>query len=364
MRPPLARLPIRWRLTILFAAVMALVLAGAGTATVLQFRDAVNEGDPTGVLQQHANAIVADLIRELLIVLPLVLLVAVLAAYTLSGAALRPVEAMRSRAATIDADQPEHHLPVPDTGDEIARLGRTLNAMLTRLHTALTRERQFIADASHELRTPLSLLTTELELALRRPRSHDELTKALHSALDETQRLSRLAEDLLTLSRTDRQQAGPSSTVVELGPVLEAVADRFRPALEHQHRHVTVEAPAGLTALANADHLDRALANLVDNALRHATGDIHLTAARTNGHVEVHVLDHGPGLPNDFLPYAFDRFSRPDTARTRPGSGLGLAITAALINANGGHTQLTNHSDTGADASITLPTPHDQRPHR
>nr|WP_231104929.1 sensor histidine kinase [Haloechinothrix halophila] len=146
--------------------------------------------------------------------------------------------------------------------------------------------------------------------------------------------------------------------------MLEAVADRFRPALEHQHRHVTVEAPAGLTALANADHLDRALANLVDNALRHATGDIHLTAARTNGHVEVHVLDHGPGLPNDFLPYAFDRFSRPDTARTRPGSGLGLAITAALINANGGHTQLTNHSDTGADASITLPTPHDQRPHR
>lgn len=355
----LTKLPIRWRLTILFAGVMALVLVGAGTATVLQFHDAVNEGDPTGVLQQHANAIVADLIRELLIVLPLVLLVTVIAAYQLSGAALRPVEAMRRRAASIDADHHEHHLPVPDTRDEIARLGRTLNAMLTRLHTALTRERQFIADASHELRTPLSLLTTELELALRRPRTHDELTTALHSALTETQRLTRLAEDLLTLSRADRQQPTPLSTSVELAPVLQAVADRFQQAFHADERHITVDAPTGLAALVHRGDLDRALTNLVDNAVRHTIGDIHLTGGHTDGRAEIHVLDEGPGFPEHFLPRAFDRFTRPDTARTQHGTGLGLAITSALLTANGGHAHVANRPHAGADAWLSLPTTND-----
>lgn len=350
----LASLPIRWRLTIVFAVVMVLVLLGAGTATVLEFRDAVNEGDLTVVLRQHADAIVADLISELLVVLPIVLLVTVIAAYTLSGAALRPVEAMRRQAEGIDADHDTDRLPVPNTGDEIARLGHTLNAMLTRLHTALARERQFIADASHELRTPLSLLTTELELALRRPRSHDELTTALHSALTETQRLTRLAEDLLTLSRADRQHATPPSIAVELAPVLQAVAERFGPALHAAHRRITVDAPTELTALIHAADLDRALANLVDNALRHAAGDIHLTAEHTDGRADIHVLDHGPGFPREFLPHAFDRFTRPDTARTHPGTGLGLAITAALITANDGHTHATNHA-TGADIRISLP---------
>jgi signal transduction histidine kinase len=354
--PRLTRLPIRWRLALVFAAAMALVLIGAGTATVLQFRDAVAEGDPTGLLQAHADNIVADLIRELLIVLPVVLLVAVLAAYTLSGAALRPVEAMRRLAEGIDADRHDHQLPVPATSDEIARLGHTLNAMLTRLHTALTRERQFVADASHELRTPLSLLTIELELALRRPRTHDELTAALNSALAETQRLTQFAEELLTLSRADRGHTTPSATPTAIAPLLGAIADRFRPALDAENRTITVDVPPGLSALIHRDDLNRALANLVENARRHTTGEIAITAQHTNGHTEVHVLDQGRGFPDDFLPHAFDRFTRPDTARTQHGTGLGLAITAALIGANGGCVHANNHATGGADVWIEIPT--------
>ncbi|HEY2766028.1 MAG TPA: histidine kinase dimerization/phospho-acceptor domain-containing protein [Pseudonocardiaceae bacterium] len=194
-------------------------LAAAGRGQVLA--DHATAGELTGLVRIAASpvddgriavavvsladrdAAVADLRQELQIGLPLVLLAAAVGAYLLAGAALRPVERMRARAATLTAEDPEQRLPVPVARDEISRLGATFNDLLARLHAALSRERQFVADASHELRTPLSLLTTELELALRRPRTAHQLTAALHSALEETGRLSRLAQDLLLLARTD-----------------------------------------------------------------------------------------------------------------------------------------------------------------
>ncbi len=145
------------------------------------------------------NAI-ADLQTELWTAFPLVLLIAAAAAYLLATAALRPVEAMRARAAAITADTPAQRLPVPPGRDEITRLGATLNTMLDRLHTALARERDFVSDASHELRTPLALLKTELELALHRPRTPTETHEALTAALADTDRLVTLAEDLLLLA--------------------------------------------------------------------------------------------------------------------------------------------------------------------
>ncbi|HSL64422.1 MAG TPA: histidine kinase dimerization/phospho-acceptor domain-containing protein, partial [Gaiellaceae bacterium] len=145
----------------------------------------------------------AALRTELLVGGPAALLLASLAGYALAAAALRPVEAMRRRAAEISATTAARRLPVPPTADEVGRLARTLNEMLARLEAGLERERRFVADASHELRTPLSSLRTELELALRRPRPPDELRAALASAADETERLVRLADDLLVLARAD-----------------------------------------------------------------------------------------------------------------------------------------------------------------
>lgn len=155
------------------------------------------------------DAAVADLGEELAVALPLVLIAAVGGAYLLTAAALQPVERMRAQAAAITPTDPHPRLPVPPANDEIARLGATLNALLGRLHAALARERQFTAEASHELRTPLSMLTTELELALRRPRQPAELTAALRSALEETDRLSRLAHDLLLTTTDDPNRAIP-----------------------------------------------------------------------------------------------------------------------------------------------------------
>ncbi|MGZ8716293.1 MAG: histidine kinase dimerization/phospho-acceptor domain-containing protein, partial [Gaiellaceae bacterium] len=142
------------------------------------------------------------LFKELLFASPLALLLASLAGYGLAAAALRPVEAMRRRAAAVSATSPGR-LPVPHGRDEISRLATTLNDMLGRLEAAFEHERRFVADASHELRTPLAMLRTELELALRRPRSHDELEAAVRSAAQEADRLSQLAEDLLLIARAD-----------------------------------------------------------------------------------------------------------------------------------------------------------------
>src|SRR5262249_51511614 len=134
---------------------------------------------------------------------PVALLLASLAGYLLAGVALRPVEAMRRRAAEISAETPGERLPVPATSDELERLGETLNEMLERLEDALRREREFVADAGHELRTPLALLRTELELALRHAESPDELRAAVRRSAAEVDRLAQLSEDLLLLARTE-----------------------------------------------------------------------------------------------------------------------------------------------------------------
>ena len=145
-----------------------------------------------------------DLVGQLLIFGPAALLLASLLGYGLATAALRPVEAMREEAATISGAEPGRRLPIGHANDELGRLGATLNDMLERLDGALEHERSFIADASHELRTPLALLKAELELSLRRPRSAEELEAALRSAATETERLTRLAEHLLVLARSDQ----------------------------------------------------------------------------------------------------------------------------------------------------------------
>ncbi|MFL4908163.1 sensor histidine kinase [Streptomyces sp. MMS24-I2-30] len=348
------RIPLRIRLTAIFAAVMALVLAGAGYLTLSRFRESQREyGAPTGVAQQAQQEALDDLVRELLTALPVVFVLATIGAYLLAAAALRPVERMRTQAAGVTEDTPGYRLDVPPSHDEIARLATTLNDMLTRLQTALDHERRFAADASHELRTPLSLLRTEIDLALRHPRDATELRAALVSAHEETERLVQLAEDLLLLARTDRRTAAPAeSAAYDLAPLLHRVAARLRNG--SPGKAATVDCPAGLTAAVPDDWLDRAVTNLIHNAHQHGRGPVEVTARRHGNQVRIEVRDHGPGFP-DFLPHAFDRFTQADRSRATTGTGLGLAITAAIARAADGECGAFNHSDGGAVVWIALP---------
>lgn len=289
-----------------------------------------------------------SLFGELLIAAPIALLLASLLAFGLATAALRPVESMRRRAAAI-----EHggRLPVPDTNDEIARLAATLNDMLERLDLALERERSFVADASHELRTPLALLRAELDLALRRERTREELEAALRSAADESDRLARLAEDLLVLARADDGRLPVRSTTVGAQELGERVASRFS-----AQGTIEVVAPPELALTVDSERIEQALGNLVENALVHGDGTVRIVAQDTNGHIELHVLDEGPGFRDGFAERAFDRFSRADDARSSHGAGLGLAIARAIARAHGGDSGARSRNDRrGADVWLVLP---------
>ncbi|OBI85892.1 hypothetical protein A9X00_27085 [Mycobacterium sp. 1245805.9] len=295
------------------------------------------------------DAAVADLRDELAVSFPILLLATAIGAYLLAGAALRPVERMRARAAGISATDAHARLPVPPARDEIQQLGTTLNELLQRLQDALERERQFVVDAGHELRTPLSLLTTELELALRRPRSNPELLAAVRSALHETTRLSRLARDLLTVADTGRFADAPS---IDLGLRLHEIGDRYRHNLNGQF---DIDCTAGQYIRADPNDVDRIIGNLIDNAGQHGAPPIAIRVQATADGVEIRITDHGPGFPADFLPHAFQRFTRADSARTTGGTGLGLAIVESLTQRNHGTVSAANNDDGGAEITVTFP---------
>jgi signal transduction histidine kinase len=284
----------------------------------------------------------ATLARLLLIGGPIALGLATLAAYLVAGAALRPVEAMRRRAAEISSETSGERLPVPPSRDEIQRLGETLNEMLERLDAGLVRQRRFVADASHELRTPLSLLRTELELALRRPRTPEEHEAALRSVAEEVDRLVRLAEGLLLLATAEETGIQPER--IQVRGLLESVARRFGNAAAVEVDDTLVE------VVADRLRLEAALGNLVENARRHGAPPIRLEAAREGDDAVFRVTDAGPGFPPDFLEHAFERFSRADEARTEKGAGLGLAIVDAVARAHGGRA-----SASGSTVTLVLP---------
>jgi signal transduction histidine kinase len=289
---------------------------------------------------------------------PIALLLASLAAYGVAAAALKPVEAMRSRAAEISAADPDQRLPVPPSQDEVARLGTTLNAMLERLGEALAHERAFVADASHELRTPLAILRTELELALAKGRSPEELRAALASAAEETDRLTQLSEDLLTIAQTDRGELPLRVARLDLVETLDGVERRFARRAQERGRQIEVVAPASLILTADRLRIDQAVGSMVDNALRYGEGTIELVASEGNSAVEIHVRDHGDGFSEDFLGRAFERFSRASSSDRDGGSGLGLAIVQTVARAHGGEAHAGNRDGGGADVWLTLPSTH------
>jgi len=324
--------------------------------------DAVEEGDPArlfavpvdgytlvvGQATDDDEETLATLRLLLGVGLPIALVLASLAGYAVAASALRPVEAMRRKAADVSEERPGEQLPIPRADDEIRRLGETLNAMLARLEAALEREKGFVADASHELRTPLASLKTELELALRHDRTEDELRSALRSATEETDRLSRLADDLLVLARSDRGTLPLRKERIPAKELLDRVAAQFRAADVH------VNVPDGLVVEGDRLRLEQALGNLVANAATHGDGAVTVSARPRHGTVELHVEDEGEGLPPDFADHAFERFSRADEARGGGGAGLGLAIVAAIARAHGGKAGFSPRQ-TGTDAWIALP---------
>ena len=300
-------------------------------------------------LENRAEAL-RSLQTQLLIAGPLALLVATGLGYLLAGAGLRAVEAMRKRAAQISADRAGERLPVPPTGDELERLGETLNEMLARLEAAIERERGFVAEAGHELRTPLALMRAELDYALHYAETEPELRLALSTASQETDRLAQLAGDLLLIASTDQGRLALRAETFSAQELLDSVCHRFAWRAEGEGRELQLETTPDLMLTADRVRLEQALGNLVDNALRHGAGTVTLAARSHDGLVTLLVRDQGAGFPAGFVPHAFERFSRGDPSRGGAGAGLGLAIVRAIATAHCG-TAIAS----GAQVRIELP---------
>jgi two-component system OmpR family sensor kinase len=313
-----------------------------------------------GATRQDRAETLASLRDELLIAGPIALLLASGVGYLLAGLSLRPVESMRRRAAAISAETPGERLPVPRTGDEVERLGTTLNEMLGRLQSALARERDFVADAGHELRTPLSLVRTELELALRQAGSIDELRAAVRRSSEEVDRLTQLAEDLLLIARSDRGRLPLQLERLRVADLFESVCSRVEWRAHAEQKTVLAAGADGTRVRGDRLRLEQAITNMVDNAFRYGGELIRLDAERVDDELRLHVRDDGHGFPDEFIGRAFDRFSRADGARGRGGAGLGLAIVRTIAEAHGGSAHAANAHPAGADVWISLPS--DDRP--
>ncbi|UQI46174.1 HAMP domain-containing histidine kinase [Streptomyces sp. HU2014] len=285
---------------------------------------------------------------------PLAALIVALSAWVATTRALRPIEAIRARLATVDQPGAGTRVPVPAAEDEITRLARTTNDTLDILDAHARRQRRFIADAAHELRSPVTGLRATLEVALNHPRRPGALSNALQAAT----RLQHLVEDLLTLARLDNTPTPPATTTrVNLTDLVRELLLEIPHTQPGATAQLTLQAPDGpLDVPGDRDQLRRLLRNLLDNAARHAGTQVTVTLDSRPGWVECTVHNDGDPIPEADRERIFERFTRLDEARTRDtgGSGLGLAIARDIAHHHRGTLTAT---PTGEGASFLLRLP-------
>jgi signal transduction histidine kinase len=292
--------------------------------------------------------------------LPLLVILASLLGYWLGGRALAPVNCIIQSAEEVGIQSLSRRLELPRAKDELRRLTETLNAMLDRIETSVKRITQFTADASHDLRTPLSLIRTNAELALRRPRPESEYRATLTRILSVSEESAQLIDHLLTLARADAGAAHLSLAFADLNPVLQRVSQQVRlwaVAKGLGFKEQLSIAPHPLCMDASA--IVRLLLTLLDNAVKYTppAGIVSLRSYSEGGHAVVEVADSGIGISDLDLPYIFDRFYRADQARSKelPGSGLGLSIARWIVEAHKGTMEAESELGRGSLFRIRLP---------
>jgi signal transduction histidine kinase len=292
---------------------------------------------------------VNQLLLELAVGVPILVLAFAALGWLLVGRALRPVETMRQQAERIPGGKPQQRLALPVTRDELTRLATTFNALLDRVDGAARRQREFVADAAHELRSPVASLRAQLDIEA----DHPELPIAPADRLElagDAERLARLVDDLLTLARLEAAP-GLLRDPVDLDDLVLAEIRRVR-------ARTTCEIDAGGVSggrvLGDADALDRVVRNVLDNATRHARGRVTVSVRAVSGTVMLTVADDGEGIAPVDRQRVFQRFARLDAGRARAGAGLGLAIVREVVAAHQGAVRIEDNHP-GARIVITLP---------
>jgi two-component system, OmpR family, heavy metal sensor histidine kinase CusS len=293
-------------------------------------------------------------------ILPLLVCVAALLGYWLSGRSLAPVNRIIETTERIGVDNLSRRLDVPRARDELRRLTEAINAMLERIERSFQRITQFTADASHDLRTPVAVIRTSAELSLRRPRTLTDYRETLHQILKTSIETSELLDNLLTLARADAGVIGMELHPLDLDQHVRKAQEHARVLSSDKHLEIVLRVPGTpVWVRADAVAIDRLLLILVDNAVKYtpAGGRCEIELLRRADHAEVTVRDTGLGIPESDLSSIFERFTRVNRARSRdiPGSGLGLAIARWITDMHGGTIAAESHIGAGSAFHVRLP---------
>jgi heavy metal sensor kinase len=363
-----SRASIRVRLTAWYTAVLTLMLMVYAAVTYVAVRHEFHERldvEPhleVGVVELTPEQLVEQQLGEiatvLVIGLPVIVALAGIGGYVLARRALAPMDDLAGEARRITAERLHERLSVPNEHDEIGRLAAVINETFARLESSFDQLRRFTADASHELRTPLSVIRGIGELGLGETRTPQEYRDAIGSMLEEVDRLSRLVDTLLRLSRGDAGTVRLSPEVLDLGGLAHEVGMSLGVLAEERRQRLQIDAAADVRVSADRLVLRDAITNLVDNAIKYGPAESTILVV-VNGdtrHAVLKVRDEGPGISPEHRARIFDRFYRVDEGRSRDmgGTGLGLAIAKWAVEANGGAIDL-EPTEAGSTFRIVLP---------
>jgi len=313
----------------------------------------------TGANMEPLFHLLQGLVVILMMAMPVILIGAAVGGHLLMAGPLRPVVALTEKAESIGRKELGERLPIIHSGDELERLSLALNRMIDRLEEALAHNRRFSADASHELRTPLTIIHGELEALLEIPGLTTQAMEGISSALDESERMSRIVHNLMTISRLDSGGERIEMRPVELTSVLKSTLDHMSLLADEKSILVTCNAAAPVWVTGDSMRLKQVIVNLVDNAIKYTSegGTIEVTLQAEDDKAALRIADTGIGIPAESLPFVFDRFYRADRARSREsgGTGLGLAIVKAICTAHSGVVSVESSESKGSTFRVQLP---------
>lgn len=305
------------------------------------------------------NETIYDLREQVFLGIPVILIFAGLGGYFLADRALRPIKQITNTAQQITAQDLSRRLEYMGAQDEIGNLAETFDEMIGRLQSSFERERRFTGDAAHELRTPLTILKGHIDVTLSRPRNTNEYEKKLQELSVQVDRLIRLSNALLFLSRSDQNQTSLNRSQINLREMLDVLVEQIQPLAEEKKIRVTAHFQDNLFVFGDNDQLIRLFMNLFENALKYTppNGEITVTAIKESNELRIDIHNSGTGISREHLPHLFERFYRVDEDRSSQtgGSGLGLAIAHEIVNRHGGEIEAQSSPGEGVTFSVRLP---------
>jgi heavy metal sensor kinase len=292
----------------------------------------------SGIPYQQIQVVLHGLLLTLAIYTPFIVFLAIGGGYWLMRRSLQPVDEITERAEGITSTNLSERLPVIRTGDELERLSAALNRMIARLEDAFQHINRFSVDASHELRTPLTILQLELEGIVHNHALTTSLEDRVGSALEETHRMSRIVESLLTISRLDAGDANLDKLLLDLGGLVISTSDEMRILAHEKSISLRISTEGAVYIEGDRTRLQQVIVNLIDNAIKYTPqgGTVDVGIKREADKAILEVSDNGVGIPSNAISHVFERFYRVDKARSRAsgGCGLGLSIVKAICTAH------------------------------